>query len=84
MELRPKTGRMHQLRVQLAAASWPILGDERYGTKPSQQLSKELGISRQMLHAMKLTFNHPQTGERKTYCIGYPHDFEKILKELIA
>ena len=83
VELNPKTGRMHQLRVQLADAGWPILGDERYGNKPSQRLSTDLGITRQMLHAMKLTFEHPDTTERKTYCMGYPRDFEKALKDLL-
>ena len=82
VELHPKTVRMHQLRVQLADAGWPILGDDRYGTKPSQRLSEELGIERQMLHAMKLTFEHPETGERKTYCMGYPQDFLRVLETL--
>lgn len=82
VELKPKTGRMHQLRVQLADATWPILGDERYGTKPSQRVSAELGITRQMLHARKLSFTHPTTNQPMTYCAEYPEDFANTLKQL--
>jgi len=82
VKLTPKTGRMHQLRVQLADAGWPILGDERYGNKLSQRLSQELGIQRQLLHAKKLSFNHPLTGERLSYTAEYPEDFRSVLEAL--
>ncbi len=82
VELKPKTGRMHQLRVQLADAGWPILGDDRYGTKASQRASADLGIARQMLHARKLSFTHPITNQSVTFCAEYPSDFENALQTL--
>ena len=82
VELKPKTGRMHQLRVQLADAGWPILGDERYGTKVSQQLSARLNIHHQLLHALRLSFDHPTTGKRMTFCAPYPDDILETLTRL--
>ncbi len=82
VELHPKTGRMHQLRVQLAEVGWPILGDETYGTKQSQQLSATLDVDRQLLHAFRLSFDHPLTGERRTFSAPYPNDFLTALHRL--
>lgn len=56
LELEPKTGRMHQLRLQLAHENTPILGDKKYTNKSAQKLSMFLGIERQLLHAYKIKF----------------------------
>lgn len=64
LEIGLKTGRHHQIRVQLAHAGMPILGDNRYGTGESRALSGQLGIGKIQLQAMRLTFLHPVTGER--------------------
>jgi 23S rRNA pseudouridine1911/1915/1917 synthase len=59
LELRPRTGRRHQLRIQLASRSWPIVGDSKYGARrpfPG-------GVA---LHARSLTFRHPTRGEPVT------------------
>jgi 23S rRNA pseudouridine1911/1915/1917 synthase len=56
VEARPVTGRKHQIRVHLAAAGAPILGDMRYGARSS-------GASRLMLHAERLELTHPVTGK---------------------
>jgi len=57
VEVYPQTGRMHQIRVHMKHAGFPLIGDQLYQTKLSNQLSKELNISRQFLHAVKLEFN---------------------------
>ncbi len=57
VEARPKTGRTHQIRVHLTAIGHPIVGDKFYG-KPSKL------VPRQFLHATRINFTHPQTGER--------------------
>jgi 23S rRNA pseudouridine1911/1915/1917 synthase len=57
LELRPKTGRSHQLRVQLAARGWPIVGDRKYGA--DSRLIAPDGGPRIALHARSLGFNHP-------------------------
>ena len=58
LELRPVTGRTHQLRVHCAHMGHPILGDPQYGNDASG-----FGLSSQMLCAKKLEFTHPITGE---------------------
>ena len=63
LALRPVTGRTHQLRVHCAHMGFPILGDPQYGNEASLALSRELGLSHQMLCAKKLEFLHPITGE---------------------
>jgi 23S rRNA pseudouridine1911/1915/1917 synthase len=61
LELRPLTGRSHQLRVQLAARGLPIVGDRKYGAKSLLRAGD--GGRRIALHAHELVFNHPTRGE---------------------
>ena len=63
LELKPITGRTHQLRVHCAYMGFPILGDPQYGSEISRAYSRQLGLSTQMLCAKKLSFRHPVTGE---------------------
>ena len=63
LELRPITGRTHQLRVHCAYMGFPILGDPQYGSQESMELSRQLGLESQLLCAQKLEFIHPVTGE---------------------
>ena len=63
LELRPVTGRTHQLRLHCAHRGFPILGDPQYGTEESQAFSGELGLSYQRLCAKSLEFIHPVTGK---------------------
>lgn len=63
LELRPITGRTHQLRVHCAHMGFPILGDPQYGSEASQAFSKELGLHYQMLCAKRISLYHPITGE---------------------
>ncbi len=61
VELRPRTGRSHQLRVQLARRGLPIVGDAKYGA--TTRIMARDGRARIALHARELTFNHPIRGE---------------------
>lgn len=58
VEARLETGRTHQIRVHLEAEGMPVVGDPVYGRRPD-----DLGVGRQFLHAARLSFPHPQTGE---------------------
>ena len=63
LELRPITGRTHQLRLHCAHLGCPILGDPQYGNAESMAYSQQLGIQTQLLCAKGLEFTHPITGE---------------------
>jgi 23S rRNA pseudouridine1911/1915/1917 synthase len=77
LELFPKTGRTHQIRVHLASIGHPILGDPLYGRK------RKLGtMGRQALHAHRLGFIHPQTGERVEFVSPIPKEFRDVLELL--
>ena len=71
LELKPETGRMHQLRVHLASIGCPIAGDARYG---GVLMLAGLPVPRLMLHAAALAFPHP-AGERMTLTAPAPRDF---------
>ncbi len=78
----PRTGRMHQLRVHAKWLETPILGDQTYTTKPAKRLSKELKLTRQLLHARSLSFRHPTTHKRVTFEAKLPPDIETLIKHL--
>lgn len=61
LKVHLKTGRHHQIRVQLSNAGMPILGDLKYGTDESKSFSKDNGIINVKLCACHLEFNHPKT-----------------------
>ncbi|HBT18710.1 MAG TPA: RluA family pseudouridine synthase [Clostridiaceae bacterium] len=69
------TGRTHQIRVHLSHLGYPILGDELYDGDLSL-------LSRQALHAVKLSFHHPVTDEKITVCANLPEDLSKVLEDL--
>jgi 23S rRNA pseudouridine1911/1915/1917 synthase len=60
LRIRLETGRTHQIRAHLAAIGHPVVGDSQYGGRES---GRRLGLGRQFLHASKLMFRHPLTGE---------------------
>ena len=70
----PKTGRTHQIRVHLAALNHPIVGDDLYAGKRRSVISRKI-FGRLMLHAHKITFTHPKTGERVSFEAGLPSEF---------
>lgn len=77
VEIRLETGRTHQIRVHMAAQRHPCVGDSLYGADPT--LSQRLGLTRQWLHARRLGFTHPTTGERVEFESEYPDDLKHAL-----
>ncbi len=78
VEARPKTGRMHQLRVHFAYIGHPIAGDPVYA---SRRLRPPSGLKRLFLHAFYLEFSLP-SGKKKTYEIPLPKELETVLENL--
>ena len=62
-----ETGRFHQIRAQLSHAGFPILGDEKYGSEESKELSREKKIRFTALCAVSLSFRHPVTGKTMAF-----------------
>ncbi|MCW3069993.1 MAG: pseudouridine synthase, RluA family [Solirubrobacterales bacterium] len=74
LRLRLETGRTHQIRVHLQAIGHPVCGDPEYGT------AGMLGLERQFLHATRLAFDHPLTGERIDVLSPLPEDLQAALR----
>ena len=75
LEVVPETGRTHQIRVHLSAIGYPVVGDATYGKKSPH-------LSRQFLHASRLGFHLPSSGEYVEFKSALPHDLEQALKEI--
>jgi 23S rRNA pseudouridine1911/1915/1917 synthase len=82
LEIHLETGRTHQIRVHMAAQRHPCVGDTMYGADP--KLSARLGLVRQWLHAMRLGFSHPRTGDWVEFSSHYPDDLQHALDVLRA
>lgn len=87
VRLRLITGRMHQIRVHLAAKGWPIVGDAAYGRKPSRITSAETmpiarAFPRQALHAWRIAFRHPTSGKELSIVAPLPADMRELLAGL--
>ena len=77
VEVRPETGRTHQIRVHLASIGFPICGDALYGRGAAPA-----GLTRQFLHAHRLAFRHPATGERLELEAALAEDLAAALVEI--
>jgi 23S rRNA pseudouridine1911/1915/1917 synthase len=75
LEVMPETGRTHQIRVHLAAIGFPVVGDKVYGVKSNY-------LSRQFLHACRLGFKLPSTGEYVEFESELPEDLKKALEAI--
>jgi len=80
LEISPKTGRTHQIRVHLASIGHPILGDKLYSSKTSKKIDIP-GINRQMLHAYSLEIESIEGG-KMFFIADIPEDFKKVLQYL--
>ncbi|MEN2745898.1 RluA family pseudouridine synthase [Sinomonas halotolerans] len=80
VEVHLETGRTHQIRVHFSALRHPCAGDLTYGADP--RLAADLGLTRQWLHAHRLAFAHPRTGERVEAVSPYPADLVFALEAL--
>ena len=77
LDVRLETGRTHQIRVHMAALRHPCVGDVTYGADPV--LSRRLGLTRQWLHAVRLSFAHPADGRWVSFESPYPADLQTAL-----
>jgi 23S rRNA pseudouridine1911/1915/1917 synthase len=75
LEVTPETGRTHQIRVHLSAIGYPVVGDKVYGVKSPH-------LSRQFVHAHRLGFKLPSTGEYVEFTSELPCDLEQALKNI--
>ncbi|MGC4082518.1 MAG: RluA family pseudouridine synthase [Vicinamibacterales bacterium] len=80
------TGRMHQVRVHMAASGWPLIGDPKYGEPRWQDAAEGIDrdylrdFPRQALHAWRLAFVHPFTSERVEVEASIPEDLNELLR----
>lgn len=74
-----KTGRTHQIRVHLAHLGFPIVGDDKYGDFPLNKALMKQGLKRMFLHARKLAFRHPLSGETVTIEAALPAELQQFL-----
>jgi 23S rRNA pseudouridine1911/1915/1917 synthase len=80
LEIHLETGRTHQIRVHMSAIRHPCVGDLTYGADPV--LAVRCGLQRQWLHAVRLGFLHPGSGEWVEYASAYPADLDHALRTL--
>jgi 23S rRNA pseudouridine1911/1915/1917 synthase len=76
VSLELDTGRTHQIRVHMAHLGYPLIGDRQYGRRGQKR------IARQALHAARIGFRHPATGERVVYEAPLPDDMVRLCAEL--
>lgn len=82
LDVRLETGRTHQIRVHMAATRHPCVGDLAYGADPT--LAARLGLTRQWLHAARLSFAHPADGQWVEFVSPDPADLAAALDRLRA
>ncbi len=80
LRIKLETGRTHQIRVHMSAMRHPLVGDPLYGADPT--LAERLGLARQWLHAMELSFEHPTRAERVSFSSRHPADLHRALEAL--
>lgn len=82
LDVKLNTGRKHQIRVHMKYEGCPVMGDQKYFTKPSKRLSKELKLDRQFLHAVSLKFKSYPDGKEIELEDDLPDDLKKCLQKL--
>ena len=84
VELHPKTGRRHQIRVHLASIGHPIVGDKLYGRSKSDgaMVGRELLAVRHLLHAESIALSHPESGDLVRFDAPMPADILSFLAPL--
>jgi len=83
VEVTIETGRMHQIRVHMAALGNPILGDKTYGdTRLNGYFAKHFSVTRQMLHAWRISFTHPKKGKKMNLEAKLKKDMMSLIRQL--
>lgn len=82
LEVTLETGRTHQIRVHLADAGMPVLGDRIYGPRHPAERDRMPRAPRLMLHAWKLSLDHPRSGQRVTATAPMPPEFAEVARQL--
>jgi len=77
LDIKLETGRTHQIRVHMSALRHPCVGDLTYGADP--KMAQRLGLTRQWLHAVRLSFEHPGSGDWVEFVSPYPDDLQHAL-----
>ncbi len=77
LEVTIKTGRTHQIRVHLASEGFPIAGDDKYGDFEANKALQKQGLKRMFLHAWRLQFDHPATGDRVALVAELPQELSQ-------
>ncbi|MFQ5514173.1 MAG: RluA family pseudouridine synthase [Myxococcota bacterium] len=80
LRIRLETGRTHQIRVHLASVGLPVAGDPVYGG--GRGAARALGLTRQALHATRLGFVHPRSGQRLSFDSPLPPDLAELIEGL--
>lgn len=82
IECKLFTGRTHQIRVHMEYAKHPLVGDPLYTAGKPRRDVADLGLRRQFLHSYRLSFDHPETGERLAFADHLPQDLREVLDAL--
>lgn len=82
VEVELKTGRTHQIRVHLAHLGFPLAGDDKYGDFSLNKALQKAGLKRMFLHAARLSFGHPATGEAVDLSAPLPPELRKFLERI--
>ena len=81
LEVTIKTGRTHQIRVHMASSGHPIAGDDKYGDFELNKVLQKQVLKRMFLHAWRLQFNHPLTGERHELLCPLPPELARLVPD---
>lgn len=82
VQLLPKTGRLHQLRIHMNKISHPLIGDPKYGDKNHNMMfAEKFNCENLFLHAHSLEFVHPHSNDKLTIIADFPDDWKKIFNE---
>jgi 23S rRNA pseudouridine955/2504/2580 synthase len=84
LEVTIKTGRTHQIRVHLASQGHPIAGDDKYGNFELNRALHREGLKRMFLHAWRLQFDHPATGERIELLAPLPPELKRFCDHAVS
>lgn len=81
-EVRIYTGRTHQIRVHASYIGHPVAGDDKYGDREANKALKAAGLKRMFLHAHRLSFPHPETGERLNLTAPLDEELQSVVRNL--